>query len=118
MSVLKTRPATEADFKALGERPNVTTRARAIIVDGGLVGLAGYYLREGNVRIFATFTDEARAKRGFWVGVTRFLRPALKEAEELGMPVVALADPDIPRSARFLEHLGFKHERGDIYRYG
>ena len=107
--MVKVRTATQEDFKALeGKALPRTVRAIAITYNGELAAVAGHYLQDGCVVLFSKIAPAAREVKGFGRYVLRFARDALREVRDYGMPVLAQADPSVPRSAELLEHLGFK----------
>lgn len=114
--MVKTRPATQADFSALGEPIRRTCWATAVEHDGELVAAFGYYLLEGSVVIFSSIAPTARERvTGYPRHVLRFARALMREASEFGLQILAGADPAIRNSDKLLERLGFEHEYKEVY---
>lgn len=111
------RPASSQDFLALGEALPMTARAIAVEVDGKLVAVGGFYLREGSTIIFARIDEAHRKSPGFGRRLLRCARAVMKDAIDMGLPIAAAADQDIPGADRLLERLGFKQAYKEVYQW-
>jgi len=105
-------PATQAMLQELGERPKGTGRAYAVILEGRTLGVCGYYQDHGRLVLYARVTPELRRWKKL---ILRCARMTMAAADRLRAPVVALAQPDIPGSARTLLALGFEHVEQELY---
>lgn len=88
-----------------------TVRAVAAVRGDQVLGIAGLYCDGLWTRMFSELTDELRRDKRALVRLAR----AVLELARPRAPVYAEADPRIPGSAKLLEHMDFRHERGDIY---
>jgi len=105
-------PGTAAAVHALGERLPRGARVLVGELDGRPLGLVGIYPERGRLIMFATLTPEAKHwKRE----ILHAARSMIAQVAHLQAPIHARADPQIPGSARLLEHLGFRHLREDTY---
>lgn len=95
-------PATAEMFEQLGEPLERTVCALAVLRDEELQALAGYTVQGGKAVVFSKIIGRLPA-----VTVVKVARRVLEMAVETGLPVIALPDPDVPGSRRFLEYLGF-----------
>ena len=113
------RPATVRDFQAWYGCPPVTTcRAWAADVNGELVAITGYTLHPFFVEVFSSI------KPGHGVPAKTVYRHAaqvMRQMRRYGLPLTAVADPQIKNSGKFLQRLGFtlkrQSETGDIYEW-
>lgn len=102
------RPAIADDFAAVGgEAVPVRTRAKTIEIDGVVAGVGGVgHLPDGAMVAFGHFTDELRKKP---LALHKAALGVLREARARSAgPIVAKADPGIPRAEAWLDRLGFK----------
>ena len=94
--------------------PVKTVRAIAGIEDGKVLGLAGYYLANDSIVVWTEIKPEGwKRKRDIVRGYRLLLAMVLKK----GIPVVALCDDAREGAKLLLEHVGFRHFRGNLYRY-
>lgn len=106
------RPATaELLARFYGQAPTRTQRA-VVAVDGErVIGVAGVYPDGARMVMFSELTDELkRDKRAIVRGIR-----AVRRLAPAGVPVHALADPDIAGSEVLLEHMGFTPVHGRVY---
>lgn len=87
-----------------GPQPR-TVRAIAALRDGEVAGVSGYLVDGGRAVVFSRIIGKLPPKT-----IMRAARMTLAMAEESGLPIVAMPDPDIPGSKRFLSRLGFRFE--------
>lgn len=98
------RPATREDVDSVCGDVPVTVRALAIVADGKARGIVGMQYVRGSVPLF--FSAHGPEVAGNAFAFSRVGREALRlYGSDL---TFAVADPEEPRSPRFLEHLGFK----------
>lgn len=108
------RAARPSDFEAFyGRRLPYTAWAWVAEQDGEVIGIAGYYVRDGWVQAFADMDDAMR----MWPGT--IMREAKKFMARLKSPAACIASPAEKNAAGFLEHLGWRHigtsAEGDVY---
>lgn len=97
-------PAMIAEMVAEIDDPRVATvQALAVYRDSELGGLAGHFVLNGRAVVFSRIDGKLPPQT-----IVKVARRVLDIASETGLPVVAMPDPDIPGSKRFLERLGFK----------
>lgn len=113
------REATAADIAAFyGETPKRSMRAMVAVLDGKPVGLAGVYYHAGQVVAFSEAKPEIQGLRH---AIGRGTLAVLAMFRRLNIPVLALAQQDIPGSERFLERCGFEHVdstcEGEVFRW-
>lgn len=105
-------PASQRHLEELGEHPKGSGRAFAALHEGRVLGVAGYYGLRDQLVLYSKVLPELRAWRKT---IVRGARMALGAALRLRAPIVAVADPEIPGSARLLEGLGFEQIEGALY---
>lgn len=108
----KSRPATAADFRQFfGRLPETTVRARAIEIDGEVVGIGGYYVLGEQAVMFSDHKPGAIPKITIWREVKAFM-------DTIEMPAICRCTKG---SERFLQRLGWvlaEHtDDGDLYRW-
>lgn len=115
--MVEMRPATREDI----ERHNAealtrTVRAYAIEDGGELLAIMGYYPENARMILFSRILEGAHQRVRF-AGrhVLKFAKALVSEAVAFGMPIYAVADPEIPRSAALLERLGFERGYKDTF---
>lgn len=102
------REAARKDIQTLiGRDPPHTCRAWVAVLDGEVVGLAGYYLPGGPPIVFSQITDGLRPHRKFIVRIARDFMAMMPS------PILAVASRKEPTSERFLKWLGFEWVRSD-----
>lgn len=109
-------PATPDTVRQVyGDRVVRSMRAVAFERAGEVLGCAGLYLDGGHLVMFFNGNhDEVRkAPRA----IVKAYRALLKIAKERGLAVYAAADEALPATERFLEHMGFRHHDGRVYRW-
>jgi hypothetical protein len=117
MGKVDIRPATAEDFRVLyGNPPRKTMRAYTAVYDGQPVAVAGIYYYPDQVVAFSKILPEyAHLKAGLGRGALKVLRML----KDINKPVLAVAEPDIPTSAEFLERCGFEYihttSQGKVY---
>jgi hypothetical protein len=103
-------PTTQADLDATEGEP-LEFRVRAVTAKLGdqIIGVGGLgFPKNGQVVIWARLTDEIRKRP---VQLHKTALAALADAKARGIrQIVALADPTVPASERWLERLGFDPE--------
>lgn len=110
-------PATEAMVRAVTtEQMPYSVRAIAAVDGDRVLGVAGFYPKNGRLVLIASIAKDARAeisrhKRT----LVRCARRVMGMVAALEMPVYAEADPHIDGSASLLVHLGFTHTGQGIY---
>ena len=105
-------PATIAMLEQLGEHPRGAGRAYAAILDGKPLGVCGYYHDTSRLVLYSKVTPELRRWKKV---IVRGARMAMAAASRVRAPVAALAQADIPGSARMLQALGFEQVEDDLY---
>lgn len=108
MSKVTVRPATPADFAAMGiDKIYWRSRAMAGEIDGKVIGVGGFaYLQCGTVAAFGAFTDEARKAK---VALHKAGLRLMQQVRDAKLKrVVALADCNIEAAERWLRRLGFR----------
>jgi hypothetical protein len=117
MANIEIRPATAEDVEAVyGTRPPRTMRAYAAVLEGKTIAVAGVYYYSDQVVAFSNILPEYRhLKHGLAKGAVK----VLGLLRQMDKPVVAVAEPDIPTSAEFLERCGFEYmkttSQGKVY---
>jgi hypothetical protein len=87
----------------------VTVKAVALLDDGEVIAVGGSYRSNGGHVLFMKATDAARKK-------PIALYKAAKEFASRHKVIYAYCDTEINGSDRFLEHLGMKKIKGDVWR--
>lgn len=104
------RLAMPEDYEAMGFVGEMgTLRSFALLFDGHAVALATvrYTKAPGPLRATVDMKPEVR---GYPVALHRWIRAAIAEVKKLGVRhMLAVADPEIPRAAAWLERLGFDY---------
>lgn len=107
--MITTRPATPADFAALGmAQMPARVRALAIVADGRPVAVLGGVMDmpEGTTAAFVTLGAPAK---GFAKSLHKAALAMFAEARRLGFRrVMAEADPDNAAAERWMRHFGFQ----------
>lgn len=108
------RAARPADFEAFyGRSPPYTMRAWVAELDGEVIGIAGYYMRQGWVQAFSDMNDAMRQYPG------TIMREARRFMARLKSPALCIASCSEKNAARFLGYLGWRHvgtsEEGEVY---
>jgi hypothetical protein len=88
---------------------------------GAPLMVVGVYEAEGRHVLFSRFADYFRAQLETFRGRRGVAMAARRAMEMIAMvsgPVDAYADPQFPGSEVLLEHMGFRHLGGRVYRYG
>jgi hypothetical protein len=113
-------PATQAMIDKLYGKPIPrTARAIAVVEGGEVLGVGGVYVEGGRQVVFAGMTDAARSDlRKHTKVLLRAARDVMDIAAQRRLQIFALADPQVPKSREFLEHLGFEQYSEDTFRYG
>lgn len=116
--MIEIRPATAADVLAFfGRSPQKTMQAVVVIKDGELSAFAGVTIERNQIIAFSDVKDGVRVPN---ITVWRCAKAIMKYIRGRQAPVFAIASPDIPRSGRFLQTLGFTYvgpcESGNVYR--
>lgn len=113
--------ATAADLEEFnGAAPAQTMRAKVGRLDGKLVAMWGLVLQKNSV---VGMVSEIRPEmRHLKMTIHRHAKRFLEEVSELGFnEIYALADPDIPGSARWLKSLGmnfvYNTKDGEIWQW-
>lgn len=97
-----------------GEPPKETFKS-LIVMDGDRpVGVAGLEVNTNKVIAFTDISKELREHKSFKRMIVKVYRRWLEILPNI--PVYAQADPKIEGSEKLLEHAGFQHYRGDIWR--
>lgn len=108
------RPATARDFETFYGRPAPqTVRALVAVKDGEVIGLGGYWLRDGDAVAFSDIKPEFRKRPKEILKAARLLVGYLREK---GIPMVAEASPHEKNSPRMLRWAGFEQIEGSLYR--
>jgi hypothetical protein len=91
-----------------------TARGFAVVRNAEVLAHAGVYLdRDRYVMYGACSAAGLRERRS----LIRCWRRLIAVVREKGIPIHALADPSVKRSARFLEHFGFRKLAGNLYQW-
>ena len=101
---MKSRPATQADIKALYGNVPVTMRARVLDVDGEVAAILGYHLTGGAVVVFSEIRKPI-PKMAVW-------REAKKFMSELKIPAICVAENG---SGPLLKRLGWVTEDEEVF---
>jgi hypothetical protein len=118
---MKQRFATASDIlKFYGERPPQTLKAIVVVLDEEPVAVVGIANEGGYGKLFSEYKPQLRGKLRR-MAVLRAIKAAMTFVERCPMPVVAVAHPDEPESARILSRLGFEFQEpsdgGDLYQW-
>lgn len=106
-------PATAEMIKAFyGRLPPQTVKALAVVKDGEVLGLGGYYLVDNGILVFS---DIGKCYRGQKKLIVRTMRKVMDMVINAKMRAYAIADPNFPVSGKVLERLGFVEAREGIY---
>lgn len=115
--MIEIRTATP-ELMARTRLPNPPRTMRALVaVDTDTeeaVGLCAIYPDGHRQCMLADISEQLRQDKR---ALIRGYRAALAIAAKNTAPLHAVADPDIPGSAQFLEHLGFQQLTGDLYQW-
>lgn len=119
MGSVTIRRATAEDIASFyGERPKRSMRAFVGILDGKPVGLAGVYYHQGQVVAFSETKPEMAGLRH---AIGRGALAVVALLRRMNIPVLAVAQNDIPGATAFLERCGFEHVettcQGEVYRW-
>lgn len=111
------RPATHEDMVAwYGNEWKRTVRAWVAEVDGAVAALAGYSFEKEFTYAFSHIKDGVSLPRRV---IYRGAVLMFEEMKRRGVPLVAIANPEIQNSGKLLQRLGFRMvgtgEEGDIY---
>lgn len=104
---IEIRPATRDDVARLVKEP-LPYRARLLSIaeDGEPIVVGGLLFRPDGVWASVCVTDAGRRRP---LALHKAAVAMFRYARERGyLPVLALADPSVPRSAAWLERLGFR----------
>lgn len=107
--MIETVYATPEMVAAVDGPQRMTVRALAVLQDGELRGVAGYTVEAGRAVVFSKIIGKLPA-----VTIVRVAKKVIAMAEESGLPVAAMPDPDIPGSKQFLQYLGFSFNEGGL----
>ena len=108
------RPASRADVIALnGKSFDASFRGIAVEIDGKVVGIAGV-MHTPSLQFFSQFSEELRAYPNSLIMAARMMKEILGQYSS---PVYSIADENVDSSIRFLEHIGFEHYEGRVYRW-
>ena len=110
------RRATRADLEAFGEmRHKPTVKAWVGEVDGRIIGVGGFYFKDGHWVGFADLKEEARRYK------VRFIKVARMAVEDMRLSghryIYAEVDPDFPMAPRWIESLGFEMQASGLWRW-
>ena len=106
-------PATAEMIRTLHAELPRTVRAFAAVEGERVLGVAALYPQEGCLILCGIVAPETRAEmKRHRRTLLRCVWTALAIAVKRGMPVLAIADPDIEGSDRLLLHLGFTPRDG------
>lgn len=110
-------PAT-ADLlmRFYGKLPVPTVRALAAMEGDEVLGVTGFYPDCGRMVLFAKIGEKVDRRRHAR-RIFSTARRVLEQARSFGMPVEAVADPEIEGSERLIVHLGAKRVHREIYRW-
>jgi hypothetical protein len=89
-------------------------RAVVVRVDGVPLGLGGIYYEDDKIIAFTRIKAELR---DYPFAIYKAAKQAMQLIDRRGKTVLAVADPAIPRSKEFLEHLGFEQIEGEVYQW-
>lgn len=95
-----------------GELYGASFRGIVADIDGVAVGVAGI-VHTDRLQLFSSFGDEVRR---YPMLMIRAARKIVKIMGIYDSPVYAIADEEVDGSVNFLEHMGFKHYQGRVYR--
>ena len=110
-------PATAEMIKRFwGRSIPQTVHALAAGKDGQVLGVWGYYVKNGRIVVFAGIDPQARNVRNAKI-ILRCGKELMEQLSEKRMPINAAADPEIAGSERLLEHLGFQRAHKEIYQW-
>jgi N-acetylglutamate synthase-like GNAT family acetyltransferase len=117
MAKVDIRPATAEDLESFyGSSPKRSMRAFVGVMDGKPVGLAGIYYWGNQVVAFSEVKPEMPRH-----AIGRGALKVLSMIRRMGVPVLALAQGDIPGAPEFLKRCGFEHVdttcQGEVYRW-
>lgn len=113
------RPATAADIVAVYGKPlNVSTYGITGTEGGQVLGVGAIFPSDGCWLIVCNLRAPVRS------GIMKYSKALLRAARQLQalaarhhMPMRAVLDPQQPRAAALLEHLGFRHLDKDVYEW-
>jgi hypothetical protein len=100
-------PTTQSDIDAMTVVPlGHRIRAETARVGDEIVGVAGFsHLPDGSLCAFAFLTDAARKRK---IQLHKQALRGISDARARGAKrIIALASPDIPGAAKWLDRLGF-----------
>jgi hypothetical protein len=102
---IEIRPATMGDLVTFyGRLPEKTVRAVAVLKEGEIACVAGVTIERGIVTAFSDVREGVTAPK---ITVWRVAKKIADYIRSLNLPVMAVSDPRLPCSDKFLESLGF-----------
>lgn len=117
MGSVKIRPANVQDVIAIyGHPPRHSMKAYAAEIDGKTVGVAGLYYAPDSIIAFSNAHPDYRNHK---IGAAKMTLKILDLLHRTNVPVMAVADKDIPTSEDFLLRCGFEYlmrtSEGEVY---
>ena len=101
-------PATAEHVRQIDGSQSHTLRGLTVLRNGEIAALAGYLIEGGKAVVFSRIVGRLPA-----ITIVKVARQVIDMAAETGLPVLALPEPEISGSKRFLEYLGFKFDKED-----
>ncbi len=115
------RPASASDVSRWYPEYSCSFRGWVAELDGEPKGIIGIALTRPYACLFSAFDEELRPYLKS-LTVLRLIKKVQHVMETRGLPVLAIAEPDEPKSVGILERLGFTfrcEEDGDqVYEWG
>jgi len=112
--MIVTNGTKEILTKFYGEAPKETFKSLVVMDGERPLGVAGIHLNNGKAITFTDISKELREHKSFKRMIVKVYRRWMEILPNI--PVYAEADPSIKGSEKLLEHAGFQHYRGDIWR--
>lgn len=104
------RPLTREDIPTI----QATARGWAVVLDDTVVGTAGVVYTDG----LQAWSELDPVMKKYPKIIMRLAHKVRDLCRQMNGPVYALADDQYERSGKLLEHIGFVHEEGPLYRWG
>lgn len=106
-------PATVEMFERfVGEAPQRTVRAVAVVRDDEVLGIAGVCVDKCRLVMFSELSDELKKNKR---AIARGIRALMRIAGRFNLPIYAVADKTIEGSDKLLEHLRFQKTVSGVY---
>lgn len=113
MSKIDIKPATEDSIEEYyGRKAPQTIRGFVAVKDDKVVGIAGYYLFDHKIVMFADLNKELKIEKRVLV---KGIQMVMDLIENTKLPIYAMCDRSIEGAEMLLSHTGFVNVYGDVW---